>query len=201
VLNRIDERPDFITHIAWLEDGRLTHTVACTDPAAMAQLEQLLHLKHSSIMLPEPDPIDRLPALQPDDALVELNNVAVRYSDNTVFEDISWRIEAGEHWQLTGPNGSGKTCLLSLITGDHPQCYVNDIRVFGYQRGQGESIWQIKQYIGYVSTQLCTQNPATCTNRSLINGCNCWACKLVQMILSLSSRTVISGCYSLPARW
>jgi molybdate transport system ATP-binding protein len=28
---------------------------------------------------------------------------------------------------------------------------VNDIYVFGYQRGSGESIWQIKQYIGYLS--------------------------------------------------
>ena len=37
---------------------------------------------------------------------------------------------------------------------DHPQCYVNDIFVFGFQRGNGESIWQIKQYIGYVSTAL-----------------------------------------------
>ena len=52
---------------------------------------------------------------------------------------------------VNGPNGSGKTCLLNLITGDHPQCYVNDIYVFGYQRGSGESIWQIKQYIGYLS--------------------------------------------------
>jgi molybdate transport system ATP-binding protein len=53
-----------------------------------------------------------------------------------------------------GPNGSGKTCLLNLVTGDHPQCYVNDINVVGYQRGQGESIWDIKQHIGYVSTAL-----------------------------------------------
>ena len=41
-----------------------------------------------------------------------------------------------------------------MITGDHPQCYVNDIVAFGFQRGQGESIWQIKQFIGYVSTAL-----------------------------------------------
>ena len=44
--------------------------------------------------------------------------------------------------------------MLNLITGDHPQCYTNDIFVFGFQRGSGESIWQIKQFIGYVSTAL-----------------------------------------------
>jgi molybdate transport system ATP-binding protein len=71
-----------------------------------------------------------------------------------LIKDLNWTIEPNQHWQLSGPNGSGKTALLSLITGDHPQCYSNDIFVFGYQRGHGESIWQIKQHIGYVSTAL-----------------------------------------------
>ena len=44
--------------------------------------------------------------------------------------------------------------MLNLITGDYPQCYVNDIVAFGMQRGGGESIWDIKQYIGYVSSAL-----------------------------------------------
>jgi molybdate transport system ATP-binding protein len=75
----------------------------------------------------------------------------VNYAENIVFSNLNWTIDPQQHWQVTGPNGSGKTCLLNLITGDHPQCYVNDIYVFGYQRGSGESIWQIKQYIGYLS--------------------------------------------------
>jgi molybdate transport system ATP-binding protein len=83
--------------------------------------------------------------------LVKLTNVKVNYAENIVFKDLNWTIQPQQHWQVTGPNGSGKTCLLNLITVDHPQCYVNDIYVFGYQRGSGESIWQIKQYIGYLS--------------------------------------------------
>jgi molybdate transport system ATP-binding protein len=60
----------------------------------------------------------------------------------------------GDHWALLGPNGSGKTTLLSLILGDHPQAYANDISLFGQRRGSGESIWQIKQRIGWVSPEL-----------------------------------------------
>jgi molybdate transport system ATP-binding protein len=41
-----------------------------------------------------------------------------------------------------------------LICGDHPQAYSNDIRLFGRQRGSGESIWEIKQRIGLVSPEL-----------------------------------------------
>jgi molybdate transport system ATP-binding protein len=98
--------------------------------------------------------VARLGPLNPAEPLVRLKEVSIRYGEITIFENLSWTIERNQHWQLTGPNGSGKTGLLSLITGDHPQCYVNDIFVFGFQRGHGESIWQIKQYIGYVSTAL-----------------------------------------------
>jgi len=85
---------------------------------------------------------------------VRMKKAKVAYGDNVIFSNLDWSVQQGEHWQITGPNGSGKTCLLNLITGDHPQCYINDIFVFGYQRGQGESIWEIKQHIGYVSTAL-----------------------------------------------
>ncbi|MDW3178743.1 MAG: molybdate ABC transporter ATP-binding protein ModF [Acidimicrobiia bacterium] len=154
VLNRFDECPDFITHIAYLDDGRLLQQVDRADERAFGELHQLLHLKTSELEVPRADPAISLPPLNPDEPLVQLTGATVRYTDNTVFENLDWTIEANQHWQVSGPNGSGKTCLLSLITGDHPQCYVNDINVLGFQRGTGESIWQIKQYIGYVSTAL-----------------------------------------------
>ena len=66
----------------------------------------------------------------------------------------TWTIRAGESWALLGPNGSGKTTLLSLILGDNPQVYTNDIVVFGRPRGTGESVWEIRKHIGWVSPEL-----------------------------------------------
>ena len=154
VLNRFDEIPDFVSHIAYMEDGVLRHQVERENTQAYAELYQLLHLKTTQLQVPEADAESKTPALNPSDPLVKLNNICVKYTDMVLIEELDWTIEANQHWQLSGPNGSGKTALLSLITGDHPQCYTNDIFVFGYQRGNGESIWQIKQYIGYVSTAL-----------------------------------------------
>ncbi len=154
VLNRFDECPGFITHVAYVDNGQLVHQVDRADERAYDDLRQLLHLKTSELEVPMADPAIALAPLNGDEPLVRLTRATVRYTDNTVFDNLDWTIEPNQHWQVTGPNGSGKTCLLSLITGDHPQCYVNDINVFGFQRGTGESIWQIKQYIGYVSTAL-----------------------------------------------
>ena len=154
VINRLDELPEFVTHAAYLEKGRLVATIQTSDQAAMNLIAQHFHLKTSDISIPKAIPGETVAALNAKDPLVNINKASIRYTDNLVFENLDWRIEPGQHWQLTGPNGSGKTCLLNLITGDHPQCYVNDIFVCGYQRGNGESIWDIKQHIGYVSSAL-----------------------------------------------
>jgi molybdate transport system ATP-binding protein len=158
VLNRWDEIPEFVTHIAYMYEGELQYQVSVSEQDKVTELAQLLHLKTTELAIPGPSPESNQQGtsnrLNSDQPLVHLKQAVVRYGDKTIFENIDWRIEPGEHWQLFGPNGSGKTCLLNLITGDHPQCYNNDIFVFGYQRGQGESIWDIKQHIGYVSTAL-----------------------------------------------
>lgn len=154
VLNRFDERPDFISDIAYVENGKLTAKVSATDEKTYNELYQLLHLKTSDIDVPASDPDTAMPQLDSTQPLVRLTDISIKYADATIVEGLNWTIEPQQHWQLSGPNGSGKTGVLSLITGDHPQCYVNDIFVFGHQRGSGESIWQIKQFIGYVSTAL-----------------------------------------------
>jgi molybdate transport system ATP-binding protein len=86
--------------------------------------------------------------------LARLRNATVRYGDTVILRKTNWTVHAGESWALLGPNGSGKTTLLSLILGDNPQVYTNDIVVFGRPRGSGESVWDIKRHIGWVSPEL-----------------------------------------------
>jgi molybdate transport system ATP-binding protein len=86
--------------------------------------------------------------------LIKLTNVRIQYGDVTVLEDVSWSIGEGERWALVGRNGSGKSTLLGLITGDHPQAYVNDVEVFGRRRGEGDSVWETRKEIGMVSPEL-----------------------------------------------
>jgi iron complex transport system ATP-binding protein len=37
--------------------------------------------------------------------------------DAVILHDVSWRVERGQHWVVLGANGSGKTSLLSALTG------------------------------------------------------------------------------------
>ena len=87
-------------------------------------------------------------------SIVILRSITIRYGSRTILDRLSWTICEGEHWALQGRNGSGKSTLLSLICADNPQSYACDITLFGKRRGSGESIWEIKRRIGYVSPEL-----------------------------------------------
>ncbi len=83
--------------------------------------------------------------------LVSFKNVTVRYEERVIVRDINWTINQGEFWQLIGPNGSGKTTLLTMINGDNPKAYNQDLTLFGRRKGTGETVWEIKQKIGYLT--------------------------------------------------
>ena len=83
-----------------------------------------------------------------------MNNVNVGWGDNHVLVDLNWKLYKGEHWLIQGPNGSGKTTFLELITGDNMQVYCNDVYLFGIKRGSGDTVWDIKKRLGIVSYRL-----------------------------------------------
>ncbi len=86
--------------------------------------------------------------------VVDMHHVTIRYGERTILKDIDWTVTNGERWALSGQNGSGKSTLLSLVCADNPQSYACDITLFDRPRGSGESIWDIKKHIGYVSPEM-----------------------------------------------
>ena len=88
------------------------------------------------------------------ESLIQLKNVNVAYEDRSILSNISWEVKRSEFWKLTGPNGSGKTTILSMIYGDNPKAYGVDLFLFGKKKGSGESVWEIKKKIGYFSPSI-----------------------------------------------
>ena len=86
--------------------------------------------------------------------MIEVKNLVKDYGKHHAVKDISFSVPDGQIVGLLGPNGAGKSTLLSLVCADNPQSYACDISLFGRKRGTGESIWEIKKHIGYVSPEM-----------------------------------------------
>ena len=146
ICNYIDEIPENVTHILWLEDFKIK---------GIFNRHEISHIQFSDFQLDKKLPIFTQKATsKPFEMAVQLTNVSVKYGEKQALQHINWMVKRGEKWALLGGNGSGKSTLLSLMYGDHPQAYANDISLFDRKRGSGESIWDIKKRIGYVSPEL-----------------------------------------------
>lgn len=147
VIADVEDAPACITHIAELENGSLKY------------FEEIESFKkhHSAYGVHRSQFNGEVPAWKTTvefDVAVKLENVSVAYGEKKILNHINWQINRGEKWLLKGVNGAGKSTLTSLITGDHPQAYSNKVFLFDKKRGSGESIWDIKRKIGFVSPEL-----------------------------------------------
>lgn len=95
-------------------------------------------------------------------------------------EGLTWAVRRGERWGVFGPNGSGKTTIVSLICSDHPQTYSMPIKLFGRSRlpepGSGVfplTFWDIQARIGHSSPEIHQHMPRSLTVRQVIE--NAWA--------------------------
>ncbi|KOY63946.1 molybdate ABC transporter ATP-binding protein ModF [Photorhabdus heterorhabditis] len=155
ILNRFSEIPDFVNQIGVLANCYLTSIGTKEKVMANSLVAQLVHSeKLDGIHLPEVDELRIDDRLTPDQPLIILRNGVVQYNDQPILYGLNWQVNPGEHWQIIGQNGAGKSTLLNLITGDHPQGYSNELIIFGRQRGSGETIWDIKRHIGYISNSM-----------------------------------------------
>jgi molybdate transport system ATP-binding protein len=151
--------PGWCTHVGVVANGRLGMTGPRGD--ILETLKENLFQEspdfQASIDAFRQDPKTDTPCHGPGESkteLVRLKNGSAGYGGHPIFTDLDLRIHTHDHTLVTGPNGCGKSTLLQLITGDHPACYQNDLRIFGIQRGTGESIWELKKHMGIVSPDL-----------------------------------------------
>ncbi len=115
-------------------------------------INQIIELPDSHAEVSKPAPFLR--PLDIFDVAVKMEKVQINYGAKTILQNFSWEVKRGERWAIKGPNGAGKSTLISLITADNPQAYSQNITLFDRIRGSGESIWDIKKKIGYVSPEL-----------------------------------------------
>lgn len=158
IVNRPDEIPASLTSIGIISDLKISKLLDKNGIASDEEAQALLYAGNlPKVELPRaPQTIAKSivhKLTSKDDPLVKFNKVNIQY-DRKVLDNLDFTVNQGEHWQITGPNGAGKSTILSLITGDNPLVYTNDISVFGYKRGSGESIWDIKRCFGYISGAL-----------------------------------------------
>ena len=153
VLSKSDDIPEFITHVYRVKDMEVMpkQTLEEYRQSAPKVPQQMLsdEKRRAILSLPsQPEPATE------DGVILQFCNVNIRYGERTILKDLNLTIKNGERWALSGENGSGKSTLLSIVCADNPQAYANNIVLFGHKRGSGESIWDIKRHIGYISPEM-----------------------------------------------
>ncbi|MBO4314590.1 MAG: ATP-binding cassette domain-containing protein [Prevotella sp.] len=152
VLSKSDDIPPFITHVVEVRDLEVLPKKSRDDflrdrkPFPTRVLNQ--EKENAILSLPNDDREYHA------EEVVNMHQVSILYGNRTILKGLDWRVMNGERWSLSGQNGAGKSTLLSLVCADNPQSYACDIALFGIPRGSGESIWDIKKHIGYVSPEL-----------------------------------------------
>ncbi len=150
--------PAFVTHVVKLDKGQVAWIGPRTEfvPAVINGSDWVV----PALQTP-PQPADFTDAFR-------LTDVTVRYGDKKLLDTVNWTVRAGERWALLGHNGAGKSILLSVLYGDHPQAYANQVYVFDHRRGKsGTSIWDVKRRIGFVSPELHLYFPRHLTARQV----------------------------------
>ena len=150
VLSNPDDIPDFITDVLPVSKMQL-QTPVSPEAFRKQSLEALKPVSNAG-QIPFPAIKD-----QQDNSYeyaLKMDSINIQYGSRTILKNLSWEVKRGEAWALLGPNGSGKSTLLSLVCADNPQSYANTFYLFDRKRGSGESIWDIKKRIGYISPEL-----------------------------------------------
>lgn len=84
--------------------------------------------------------------------VLEVSGLRVRRGSVEILRDVSWRVERGQHWVILGANGSGKTSLLSALTG-YLTPTAGEMILLGERFGHAD--WrELRKHVGLVSSSV-----------------------------------------------
>ena len=84
--------------------------------------------------------------------VLSVSGLRIERDGTVILHDVDWRVQRGEHWVILGANGSGKTSLLSALSG-YLMPTSGEISVLG--EIYGESDWrELRKQIGLVSSSI-----------------------------------------------
>jgi iron complex transport system ATP-binding protein len=97
--------------------------------------------------------------------IFEVKNLRVE-RDAVILHEVNWRVERGQHWVILGANGSGKTSLLSALTG-YLMPSSGEIRIGRASFGAAD--WRdVRRSVGLVSSSVGHQIEPGQTARDVI---------------------------------
>lgn len=150
LLSNPKDIPDFITHLLPVKERHCF--------SAMTREEFISNAEMKEFLFPQVNGIPVFPlvvsSVAEHEITLRMDNIHISYGNRVILDKLNWEVKNGEKWSLTGVNGAGKSTLLSLVCADNPQSYANTFYLFDQKRGSGESIWDIKRRIGYVSPEM-----------------------------------------------
>src|SRR5246500_2790620 len=99
--------------------------------------------------------------------LLALEHVTVMRGEHPALQDITLRVESGEHVCILGPNGCGKSTLIKTIT---RECYplANEgasISILGRERW---NVFELRSLLGIVSPDLLASCTTDATGRDVV---------------------------------
>ena len=84
--------------------------------------------------------------------VLAVEGLRIARGKDVILEDVSWRVECGEHWVILGANGSGKTSLLSALTA-YLTPSAGRVEVLGAAYGRTD--WrELRKHVGLVSSSI-----------------------------------------------
>ena len=84
--------------------------------------------------------------------LLQIRDLCIARGPVQLLQNLNWTVQPGQHWVILGPNGSGKTSLLSALTG-YLTPTSGSIQLLG--KTFGESDWRtLRTRVGLVSSSI-----------------------------------------------